>query len=134
MVSDLFLAGTKQWNKQLIKEIFWEEEADQILHTPISQVGREDKMVWNFTKNGFFWVKSAYHTTIFLNRNQQGKSSQSRKPDLMWKTLWNLRISNKSKNFMWQVCTNSLPTKEKLVQEGLYWTICVISVTKEMKT
>lgn len=87
-------------------------------------------MVWNFTKNGFFWVKSAYYTTIFLNRNQQGESSQSRKPDLMW----NLRISNKSKNFMWRMCTNSLSTKEKLMQDGLYWTIRVLSVTKEIKT
>lgn len=39
-----------QWNKNLVDEIFWEEEAIIILSTPISQNGGEDKLLCGLTK------------------------------------------------------------------------------------
>lgn len=36
LVYNLMVDGTKQWNKSLIEDVFWKEEAILILHTLIS--------------------------------------------------------------------------------------------------
>lgn len=44
-VRELLHEGGKEWSKELILDTFWKEEADIILHMPVSKCGREDTMI-----------------------------------------------------------------------------------------
>jgi len=46
--------------EQLIRDVFWEEDAVKILAIPI-QPGQEDVIAWHFVKKEVFSVKSSYH-------------------------------------------------------------------------
>lgn len=59
-MADLIDSQTGLWDKELIHEIFWEEDAKHILAIPIKQ-GWEDTLAWHFDVKGVFSVKSAYH-------------------------------------------------------------------------
>lgn len=51
-VCDLIDPETRGWNVPLIRENFWEEEANLICNLPLSQYNQQDKLVWNATTNG----------------------------------------------------------------------------------
>jgi hypothetical protein len=38
---------------------------------------------------------------------------------LIWKMIWNLKISNTVKMFMWRACHDLLPTKQNLLRRGV---------------
>lgn len=40
------------WNEELIKNIFWEEEAKAILSIPLGRSGRVDEIIWALTEMG----------------------------------------------------------------------------------
>ncbi|XP_041023932.1 uncharacterized mitochondrial protein AtMg00310-like [Juglans microcarpa x Juglans regia] len=52
---------TREWNINVIKEIFSKEDADTIVQIPLSHYTRSDQLIWRCTKNGMFNVKSAYY-------------------------------------------------------------------------
>lgn len=49
-----------EWDKELIQDIFWEEDVRNILAIPLN-MGSEDFAAWHFDPRGIFTVKSAYH-------------------------------------------------------------------------
>jgi hypothetical protein len=59
-VSELIDPVTGAWDKQLIKEVFWEEDVNRILEIPIKH-DMEDLLAWHYDNKGLFSVKSAYH-------------------------------------------------------------------------
>jgi hypothetical protein len=64
--------------------------------------------------NGLFSVRSAYNLeTERLARDQGCTSSFSSSRD-RWKLLWQLKIPRSVQLFLWRVCNDILPTKEKL--------------------
>jgi hypothetical protein len=79
-VSDLIDPYTGTWDKELIQDIFWEEDVKHILAIPIKH-GEDDTPAWHFDTKGLFSVKSAYHV-LEDNREyeqvkQRGTSSSS---------------------------------------------------------
>ncbi|XP_042974842.1 uncharacterized protein LOC122306478 [Carya illinoinensis] len=46
MVKELIVEEEKKWNEELIREIFVENEVEQILSLPLSKMESEDKLVW----------------------------------------------------------------------------------------
>lgn len=77
MVEDLIDQDTKEWNINLINEIFLKEEADVIRQIPLIQTGRPNKMIWRDTTNGLFNVKSAYYLQGELQERKKGQCSKS---------------------------------------------------------
>jgi hypothetical protein len=57
------------WDRELVDDIFWEEDVKVILAIPVKQ-GREDAIAWHYDPKGLFSVKSAYHV-LEDNREQQ---------------------------------------------------------------
>ena len=66
-VSDLLEADGASWNVNIVQTMFAADEAQEILQIPVGGVGMEDYQAWNFTKNGEFMVRSAYHLRMSQN-------------------------------------------------------------------
>lgn len=83
-VSDLLDPYTGSWDIEPVKDIFWEEDVNNILAIPV-HAGREDSVAWHFDHKGVLSVKSAYHVledeAEILRVRQKGESSTSRS---MW--------------------------------------------------
>ncbi|KAF5470770.1 hypothetical protein F2P56_011261 [Juglans regia] len=74
-VSDLIDPQVQQWKEPLLQELFTQQEIIDIKSIPISMRGREDKLVWQFTTNGLYTVKSGYHLNKVLECAQEGETS-----------------------------------------------------------
>lgn len=52
-VSDLVNPTTGEWDKDLVTDIFWEEDAATILALPVHE-GMDDIMAWHYDAKGGF--------------------------------------------------------------------------------
>ena len=70
-------------------------------------------LVWPFTPNGEYSVRSAYHmlvsTSVMADQASTSSGDQS-----VWKSIWRIRAPNKIRHFIWRAVKDSLPTKENL--------------------
>lgn len=101
------------WNEELIRNCFLEEDAISILSIPLSRYYRRDSLAWFYDKNGKYSVKSGYHVAV--NCMNEDPASTSKDQDNFWKTLWNLQLPGKIKIFLWRACTHSLPMARALM-------------------
>jgi len=115
-VAELIDPSRGTWDSELINDLFWEEDAVNILSIPM-HMDKEDIVAWHFVRKGVFSVKSAYHVLedeaeSKLVRQRGESSSQSlgsRKQ--MWKKLWRVPRPPKIKQCVWRVAHNSLAHK-----------------------
>ena len=70
-VSELIDPITGNWDRQLIEEVFWEEDWGRILGIPI-KAGMDDLLAWHYDKKGIFSVKSNYHVLADDQRRAVG--------------------------------------------------------------
>jgi len=125
-VSELIDKVTGAWDKQLIKEVFWEEDVNRILEIPIKH-DMEDLLAWHYDNKGLFSVKSAYHVLDDRetrdSKRQQGESSSSvNQPatkKFNWKSIWKLQCPPKIKHFFWRFTHNSLPLRCNIRRRGM---------------
>lgn len=123
-VSDLIDPLTGTWDKELINDIFWEEDVKHIMAIPIRQ-GMEDIIAWHYDKKGIFTVKSAYHVLEDDREQQQlrqaGSSSTSEVSGeaIQWPCLWSLSCQPKVKQFLWRLAHNSLAFKMNIKRSGI---------------
>jgi hypothetical protein len=64
-VDELIDPRTGQWDVQLVREIFWEEDVELILALPVHQ-GRDNSLAWHYDKHGVFSVKIAYKVSELI--------------------------------------------------------------------
>nr|DAD30368.1 TPA_asm: hypothetical protein HUJ06_009219 [Nelumbo nucifera] len=104
VVSDLWIPGHKEWDVEMIHEIFGPRDASAILNIPLSYASQEDRLIWHFSPNGVYSVKSGYRVARDLNTTiSQAVISSG------WDKLWKLPIPPKVKSFVWRVCRECLP-------------------------
>jgi hypothetical protein len=117
-VSEFIDQNTRMWKAGLISEIFLEDEAALICSIPLSPLPVEDRIIWQGTKNGIFSVRSAYFLELENLANRTGGVS---KPDegKTWKEIWNLKVPNVVKLFLWKALHNLLPTRTNLARKGI---------------
>jgi hypothetical protein len=60
-VSELLLPEGAGWDIEKLHNSFFEVDVEDIMKIPVGQAGTVDYLAWNYTKNGNFSVKSAYH-------------------------------------------------------------------------
>ena len=72
--------------------------------------GTYDYLAWNYTKNGEFSVKSAYHLKMTLNGVKSGRpeSTSFLHKRKEWLALWDTCAPNKAKVHMWRLLRNGL--------------------------
>ena len=85
-----------------------------------------DSIVWLQNKNGVYSVRSGYHLARkVMRKDNEAESSRRAEGQLIWKTLWKMRVPSKLKVFCWRACHEILPTqvnlaKRKIIEDDLY--------------
>ncbi|CAN1801721.1 hypothetical protein LINPERHAP1_LOCUS23088, partial [Linum perenne] len=51
----------REWDAELIGELFMEEDAKEILSIPLRGNGEMDRRIWHYSKDGKYTVKAGYH-------------------------------------------------------------------------
>ena len=113
-VKDLFIPGTKVWNKEPIEQNFLPWEAERIHSIPVSHFPMEDLLIWPLTTDGNYSVKSAYQLLSSESRSALPSSSETEGCKHFWNGIWKLQVPNKVKHFLWRASRESLPTKLNL--------------------
>lgn len=104
------ISGT--WDEVLIRDNFWDIDAERILQIPIFQHETEDFVAWHLTKSGTFSVRSAYYKQwedSYLPNSVDGKAAGGSAPHPVWNRLWDLKVPGKVKIFLWRCLHNAIP-------------------------
>jgi hypothetical protein len=82
-----------------LNECFFETDVNDVLKIPVGRAGSEDYMAWNYTKNGIFSVRSAYHLKQQMKRDVGAGpgSSLNVTEHQGWLALWAADVANKIK-------------------------------------
>ena len=124
MVSDLIDVDRRSWDTVKVRNTFIPHEAELVLGIPVSFSLPDDSVIWAWTPNGKFTVKSAYGVAQRslkegATRPDPGGCSDNAKMKAIWKMVWQLDCPNKIKHFMWRACKNILPTRNRLKVKGV---------------
>ncbi|KAL0303516.1 UNVERIFIED_CONTAM: hypothetical protein Sradi_6219700 [Sesamum radiatum] len=63
---DLILHNSREWNMRVLIAFFWPIDRDLICQIPFSLFGSSDFLVWHYSSNGLYSVRSAYHSALSL--------------------------------------------------------------------
>ncbi|KAL0420647.1 UNVERIFIED_CONTAM: hypothetical protein Slati_3087600 [Sesamum latifolium] len=121
-VSDLILANIKDWDVQTVNDLLWPKDRELILQIPLSLVGTSDLLVWHYSSNDLFSIKSGYHLALSLASS--AGISGPRWCRNTWRVVWQANIPNKVQVFLWRAIRKILPTASNLRVRLLYETVC----------
>lgn len=77
--------------------------------SPQGQYG-DDTYRWEYTKTGFYTVKSGYWLqTNIINTSQQLHAMDQPSLDSLYQRAWKQNISPKVRHFLWRCISNALP-------------------------
>jgi ribonuclease HI len=129
-VCDLLLEGGQGWCEEKLNASFYEEDVTDILQIPVGCAGTEDYAAWNYTKNGIFSIRSAYHLNMHLKRCRMGGalSSFSMDEHRGWLALWAAEVPGKAKIHVWRLIKNGLAVGQELerrnIKHGVRCIVC----------
>jgi|UPI0001A83224 hypothetical protein len=118
-VADLIDPASGSWDVELVKDVFWEEDADIILALPVHE-GRDNFLAWHFNEHGIFCVKSAYKICRddLLRKKDKGSLQEGAKVKLI-QSGRRSNCPNKVKHFIWRFAHNSHPLRKNLERRGM---------------
>lgn len=129
-VADLLTEQGTAWDEEKIQEVFTPSDAQDVRQIVVGGPGREDYRAWNFTKNGIFTVRSAYHLGMAMKaaRKALASSSCSVADHKSWLELWAADVPNKVKIHGWRLLKNGLAVGAELlrrrVKAGVFCIAC----------
>ncbi|XP_031096851.1 uncharacterized protein LOC116001092 [Ipomoea triloba] len=104
-VSALINPIEPRWNDTLLDSLFNHEDLISIKSIPLPDSKMPDKMIWMEDMKGVYTVKSCYKSLM-------GNYQSTQVP--FWTKAWKFMLPPKIKAFFWQLCSNSLPTHDRL--------------------
>lgn len=108
------IPGTAMWDTTMLSQLVGTEDIPKIHLVKPSISGVADQLVWHYTKDGLYSVKSGYH---FLHSSNRVLILQADRKIL--KTLWSLPIPPIIKHFWGRVFHKALPVAESLKRRGI---------------
>jgi hypothetical protein len=118
-VCELIDKELHEWNKELLEALFNTEEVKATMSIPLSSTNRSDAIIWRGIDNRIFTVKSAYHMVKEREKQLQTEGSRRGVSIELWGSLWQLKIPNAEKNFLWRACQEILPTKANMCKRKI---------------
>jgi hypothetical protein len=129
-VSELLREDGAGGDEDKLNEHLFEADVEEIKKISVGRAGTDDYLAWNYTKNGVFSVKSAYHLKQQLNLSLSGRASSSDSCDghKGWLAIWGAEVANKVKVHCWRLVKNGLAVGEELqrrkIKEGVRCIAC----------
>lgn len=109
MVRDLLREDYSGWDVDTVQALFSLEEAGRILKLPLRRLQGPDRLVWSFTKNGIYSVKTGYMQIVENDALDEDPSNYT------WLWIWKLNVPPKIQVFMWRCMKDMLPVSANLV-------------------
>ncbi|KAM6553322.1 hypothetical protein CsatB_014084 [Cannabis sativa] len=100
-----------------ITKYFHKDDIPWIQGIPID-LYMEDTLIWPFTPNGQYIVKSGYRVGREMNLNPT-RCSNLTAVQSWWKMIWSLHLPPRMKLFGWRMCHNWLHAKTNLKHRGM---------------
>ncbi|KAB2621987.1 hypothetical protein D8674_024169 [Pyrus ussuriensis x Pyrus communis] len=102
--------------KHFLQPFISGETMQAIEETPLGDLSRNDRLIWDLSKNGSYLVKSGYRWLQgrSLARRDKRRPSVRGVPKAFWKGIWKLEVPPKLRHFLWLTVHNCLPTREAL--------------------
>ncbi|XP_008242862.1 PREDICTED: uncharacterized protein LOC103341160 [Prunus mume] len=121
MVSDIINLHNRTWSLDRVSSYLSWETQKQILAIPIGPSGQRDKLVWPWTSNGLYSVKSGYQCLQSAHRYLASGSSHSSHfiSNRIWKAIWSVRTLPKIRMFLWRCMSNAIPTRVNLFRRKI---------------
>ena len=113
-VSTLCFNGLPSWNFSLLEHLVNDQDIAAICKMLLPYGARDDKLIWNFTKDGHYTVKSGYRVACLLNQIFSSPCRGER-----WVKLWQISMPPKIKIFLLRLCSGILPTRLQLLHKNL---------------
>ncbi|XP_050211354.1 uncharacterized protein LOC126661543 [Mercurialis annua] len=95
MVEQLLDIDGTGWDVDLVKDVFEEEDVQQILSVPVSNRDVSDRWWWKFEPKGKFSVKSFYKAVC---------GELTYQPDSVWGKIWGIKAPLNIRSFLWRLC------------------------------
>ncbi|CAN1156856.1 Putative ribonuclease H protein At1g65750, partial [Linum perenne] len=111
---DLLIPGLKEWDAELLGELFGQRDVSEILSISIKQSNLEDKRIWGLSRNGEYTVRSGYRVAMERIFDQSQHHVQGN-----WTELWNVEAPPCVKVLLWRVTRNVLPNRMALQQRRI---------------
>ncbi|KAJ8438975.1 hypothetical protein Cgig2_018886 [Carnegiea gigantea] len=118
-VCDLIDHDNACWQENLVREYFSPVDAEVILTMPLCASWPHDKLIWRYSLDGAFSVRSAYH--MIVKSRTLGSEGSSHAQHNKWKALWKLCLLPRIKIFAWRICKRILPTNSNLAHRLPSW-------------
>lgn len=118
-VADLFIPNTKIWDVNKIRDLFSVIDSDAILATIVPQHQVCDQIAWTKSSDGIYNVKTGYQ--YWVDRYSDNLSSVQQ--SIGWRRIWNMLVPHKMKVFVWRLCRNNIPVRNRLRSKGVLVTI-----------
>lgn len=100
------------------------DEARQILNTPLSCRLSHDSTIWNWDKDNIYSVRSVHHL-IKEAASKDNPEASSSNDQILWIALWKIKTPQSVQNFLRRLGKDILPTRSRLNRKGMHIdTIC----------
>jgi len=113
LVVELIDKDNGRWKAREVRETFLPCDAEIICSLPLCPTWPNDKLIWHFSANGEFSVKSAYQVARARVQAQTATSSDATGKSF-WRLIWKLDVPPRIKVFAWKVGAQALATKMNL--------------------
>ncbi|XP_024004928.1 uncharacterized protein LOC112082067 [Eutrema salsugineum] len=79
----------------------------------------KDQIIWHYTKNGQYLVKTWYYLTRKLEDPDNNLIQPPHGDPFLKQKIWNLPIFPKLRHFLWRVLSKALGTSERLIRRDI---------------
>jgi len=114
-VADLIDLEAGCWREDLVRQIFFPLDAEVILNIPLCTTWPDDNLIWHYSADGEYSVRSAYHLLRDKMRLGTPSSSGGLGKDL-WRKIWKLNVPPRVKVFGWRLGIGAIPTKGNIAR------------------
>lgn len=115
-VSDLIDWGDGGWDEDCVREVLLPIDSELVLKMRLCDPTTKDTLLWHYTKDGEFSVKSAYHMWMDYHSSESlvGSPSNLTCSHQLWHKIWAIRVQPHVKSFIWRACWSILPCLKNL--------------------
>ena len=123
-VSTLIDQDTIAWKTKAVQQLFLPHEAKIIFGIPLSIRCPTNRIILAHTPSSMFTTCSAYKLLVSCDASSTAGGSNPKAQKKIWKGIWQLRVPNKIRHFVWRIYNNALPIMVNLYRRQIVPSAC----------